>query len=407
MALFRAGLLANTFSTFKHILRALLVLFLAGCVAEIGLRIHKGSGESTVQNGRGPGCGDAQVEGLLVPSWETHHRLKPRQTVEGRSPGGQEIVEIRTNSLGIRGPEPQIPKPPGVFRIVCLGSENVFAAEVPQQDTFCVRLQESLTGRGHKRVEVINAGIPGFCPLLSCLQVKHSLLSLQADLFVLNFDMADIARDYAYRRHTYVDDAGAPLACPHPSLVACAASGGAGLSSQFLVLDWCQKGLGQFLEQRVDADERHEVSTRNAYAWLEDTPPDWSVHIRQALSPLGQLQDLAAAHSTALAIAVCPAPWQVTATAGSAESRRRAGVSTNAVYSNRVPFEVIMAYAASRRIPCHNACDGFRRAERPERLFFHAVPALTAEGHELYARLLADWMTAQSLASSASRAAIY
>ena len=78
-------------------------------------------------------------------------------------------VQVRINSLGLRGPEPARPKPPGVRRLMSTGDSSVFGFGVPEQTTFTA-IAASRLG-----VEPINAGLPGY----STMQTQ-ALLSLRA-----------------------------------------------------------------------------------------------------------------------------------------------------------------------------------------------------------------------------------
>lgn len=67
---------------------------------------------------------------------------------------------VHINSRGTRGPEFEVPKPPGTFRILSLGDSKTFGWAVSEADTYSVRLEGLLqehVGPGTK-IEVINAG---------------------------------------------------------------------------------------------------------------------------------------------------------------------------------------------------------------------------------------------------------
>jgi hypothetical protein len=66
-----------------------------------------------------------------------------------------------TNSLGLRNREVTLPKPPGVYRIVCVGGSTT--VEGPRNDmTYPYLLERKLRERlGTDRIEVVNAGVSG------------------------------------------------------------------------------------------------------------------------------------------------------------------------------------------------------------------------------------------------------
>jgi len=74
-------------------------------------------------------------------------------------------VLFRVNSLGFKGPEVAVPKPPGVFRILTIGDSCTWGP--PNDDWTYPRIMErvlnGLVDRGSvTRVEVVNAGVYGY-----------------------------------------------------------------------------------------------------------------------------------------------------------------------------------------------------------------------------------------------------
>ena len=74
--------------------------------------------------------------------------------------GPDAILTYRINSLGFRGPEARLEKPPGTFRILGLGDSFTFGTGVREEDTFLAVLRERLARRG--AFEVWNLGIMGY-----------------------------------------------------------------------------------------------------------------------------------------------------------------------------------------------------------------------------------------------------
>lgn len=327
---------------------------------------------------------------LLTKCWLAHHRMKPLQNIATVHPDSGEPVSFGTNSVGLRGKEVAVPKPPGVYRVVCLGDESTLAGEVNESETFCAQLRQHLQKRTRSRVEVINAGVPEYCPLLSYLFFKHALISFQPDLIVLNFDMTDVADDYRYRRQIQMDATGEPLACRHPDLN----SGGSRTHrrrDRFLLVTWARKKLGGISTDRETQQDTLEIdSPRGRYAWLKDHPPDWSVYIRQAFAPLESLNTLSTKIGAKLVVAACPAPWQVSATASnSAEVRESAGVAQGAFYQSTAPNEKLRRFLQAHQIPFCDPLQAFRGVKQADRLFLQNAPRFSRHGHDLYARELA------------------
>ncbi|HUG93282.1 MAG TPA: SGNH/GDSL hydrolase family protein [Planctomycetaceae bacterium] len=366
----------------KHFLSAVVLLVLLAGALELGLRLVDPSqpGSPSARPGDDP---------LTMPCWLMHHRLRPMAKLSVPSPDRDSNVEVRTNSFSLRGPEPAVPKPAGVYRIVCLGDETVLAPEIDEQRTFCRRLEELLQPHTRFRLEVINAGVPGYCPLLSSLQARHAVFALQPDVIVLHVDMSDIADDHQYRRFLQTDETGAPVACPHPELERPPTRAGGGWLDRLQIACWCRRQFVALPESAAGAADRLDIDARSGrYAWLRDDPPDWTVYIEQALAPVSRLAQAADQVYARLVLATCPVPWQVSPTAAGG-ARNEAGVPENAHYRSRAPFEQIAAFAARRRILFRDASSVFQHSPDPDTLYLQNSRGLSEQGHELYARQLA------------------
>jgi hypothetical protein len=304
-------------------------------------------------------------------------------------------ISVSVNSLGLRGAEPAIPKPAETFRIICLGDELTLGAQVPEGETFAVRLASELPSLRGKRVEVLNAGVPEYCPLLSFLQTKHQLLGLNPDLIVVNFEMGDVADDYNYRRLAIVGHGGVPASCAHPALdlprTVKKKGKGQQAESVLLLPLWCRQRISCLWANQSLGDQARSIGTPTGrYLWLEDDAPDWSVHIRHSLSPISHLRELFAGQGVPIVVAMAPAPWQVAADASNSEKlREAAGVPGGAVYRSRKPFEAVIQFCRENQIPCCDLSMAFQHAASPAGLYLTTAPLLSAEGHALYARELA------------------
>ncbi|HEX6986047.1 MAG TPA: SGNH/GDSL hydrolase family protein, partial [Planctomycetaceae bacterium] len=320
-----------------------------------------------------------------------HHRLRPLQTTAVRDPDAGDAVEVAVNSHGLRGPEVAVPKPPGVYRVLCLGDETVLGPQLPESLALPAQLKEFLQARTALRVEVLNAGLPGGCPLLAWLRLRHSLLGLQPDLIVLHVDMTDVADDRCYRRRTRVDRADVPIACVHPSL------GEAGSERDWWrdlrVTALLAQGLG-LVGPTGAAPTADEPAA--ATAWLRDHPEEWGPHVEQSLTPIEAIRDAAAGAGAALVVSTCPQPWQVSLEASAGPGvREAAGVAPGAVLTSRAPFEAITAFAESRGVACCDASAAFGQSPDASRLYFRNAPQLSREGHLLYARILGEFIASR------------
>lgn len=364
----------------RYVLYAVVMLISSVTAMEVTLRVRDSySGRCHITSDAGPG--------LINRSWYTHHGLKPLQTRAVRVPGQSGTVAFRTNSLGLRGGEVAIPKPPGVYRIVCLGDDAVLAAAVAENETCCARLESLLQPHSRLRVEVINAGVPRYCPLLSYLQVRHQLLALQADLYLLNFDMSDVADDHRYRRFTQMSESSTPLVCPHPELAAARAPARKGLQDYFLLPQWGATYLGGFWSENLAAmpDRKDIDAPAGRYAWITDDPPDWSIYIRQACGPIAELESLIGQNVRRLVLVTSPVATQVAH--GSDQGRTR-GNAGEVVHASRRPFQLLSEFAQRQGIPCCDLSLAFQQRGDRETHFLPGNAGFSPAGHELAAQEL-------------------
>jgi lysophospholipase L1-like esterase len=102
-------------------------------------------------------------------------------------------------------------KDPNIYRILMLGDSFTMGKGVQDDETFSSILEESLKSKKlkikGKTVQVLNAGVNSYAPIISFLQLKKQLWKLEPDLVVLNLDMSDLIQELAYRNAAnYGDD---------------------------------------------------------------------------------------------------------------------------------------------------------------------------------------------------------
>jgi hypothetical protein len=378
----------------KHLVYAVVVLAILACLMEIGLRVYDSATAQVTRR-------DLYDRGMICKSWFVHHTLKPSRVFAPKNPDSGQRVRVAVNSFGCRGAEPQIPKPRDTVRIVCLGDDATFAAMIPEADTFCAQLRQALTARLGRPVEVINAGVPDYCPLLSYLQFRQQLLALEPDLVILNFDPSDVADDYQVRRFAVLNRDGAPLSCGNPALDL-PRRGKSARESVVLFPQFARQKINQLLAERTLGERSRSIeSPKCRYLWLDDTPPDWSVYIDQAFSPLRHLDDLARSRGVKLIVSACPAPWQISAQASNGEGvREQAGIGKDACFQSRRPFELIAQYCQANQILFSDVSAAFMSDSRAERLYLKNAAAFSAEGHALYAHELAGFVLRQGFGAA-------
>jgi hypothetical protein len=388
--MFRAGL---TF--LRRLLCATILLGLIVCGAEVAVRICE------IARGRTlcpPGSSTCVIDptGLLVPSWTMHRELKPHATATVACRDARNQVEIRTNSHGLRGPEIVVPKPADNYRIVLLGDETILAPETPEAE-HCTRLLAGLLQqRTRARIEVINAGLPGACPLTEYLLFKQRLLALQPDLVLLHFDWSDVSDDQQLRRRTRCDKEGTPLSCPHPSLIATkrVTQPLEDLRQQFRLIDWGLMSVSrQWKQQLAEQTASTRDSTANPYAWLRDEHPEANVAVEQTFHPIAELARLSQSAHFQLAVVTSPKPWQVSARSSNGKGTRLAsGVADEAYFPSRAPFDCLADFVTELRLQYADASMALMSGRGADANFLRYAPRWSSTGHRRVAEFLASFL---------------
>jgi hypothetical protein len=363
----------------KQFATAMVLLLVVIVALEIMLQLKSPSPAATVTTRV-----TEKMQSLLAPSSTTHHemlRLSRWQTTPD--------LKITTNSLGLRGQEPVQPKPAGALRIVILGDEAVLGPQLRTEQTVPARLQSFLSGTTEVPVEVINAGVPGYCPLLSLLQFHQELKELNPDLVILHFDMNDVADDAVYRR--CLKDAGKRQICVNSLVTAERLAPNPALrlvrSSALLRLLQAETGLSP---QRAGTDGMADVHER--YTWTTAAKTDLRLQIQHALTPIDHFAKVAEQNGFRFLVASTPTPWQV---ASSEEFPKLAEqISTNSAWPlvEDFPFRILDAVCERSAVPFCNAVAGFREFSQPAKLFEEDSSTLSAYGSALYAREIASML---------------
>ena len=351
----------------KHLLLAAMWLGALVCITEVGMRAHRWH-VAAYPSGA---ADELQASRIVVPSAETYQQLRPMLGHSRDSDRGG----LRTNAFGLRGPEIAIPKPKGVFRVICLGDDATLALGLPEEETYCDRLRDYLQDRTQLHVEVINAGLPGGCPLTSLLLLRHRLLGLQPDVVLQHVDPTDIQDDRHVRPYTFLDEQGVPKVAIHPSLRESAAPTLLSLSQEFLVVNWAQ--------ERV-ISRWNPTSSEDDQRW---DPVEWEMAAEQALSPLAALQSLVNGAYCEVVVTTAEDPLRRTT---GAIARDDAGVRTISSESELEEALTLAAYARELKLLFMDATEQLRAldpSQPPLRLE-------TPEDHELYAALQAEFLVA-------------
>jgi len=127
---------------------------------------------------------------FCVPDQVLGYRFRPGAI----SPQGKNVNCI--NNAGFRGADISIPKPPGTFRILCVGDSATNGVNVHNSETFPSILGEMLKGtkfEGDIQVEVVNAGVPGYLSDHHLYLLERKYLQIEPDVVVFMMGVTDVS----------------------------------------------------------------------------------------------------------------------------------------------------------------------------------------------------------------------
>lgn len=372
-------------TTVRHLITALVLLIAVLAAVEAWLRsqavptIQVVSGQTSLAD-----------QALLSPSEVCHHELRPN-TKNSISPAGQGRAHvIRVNSLGCRGDDADIPAKSGTYRILVLGDDSVCGTAVEENETVAARLQQFLSKESTATIEVINGGIPGYCPLLSWLKFEHDLVELKPQLVILHVDMTDIADDACYRNLILSRDH-RPV-CTHATFRLKP-------RPENLLMQYVRQSATAtwlFAKTREHGPELLSVSNAAATCdvglhWITDDPPDLRLQVRHALAPIKNLHDAVVQSGGQLLVTTSPVLWQILSADEAPVLSRRSGIRGATPFASKFPFEVLSRFCEQSRIHFCDTSSAFR-CEGAAKLFSKDAPVLSRIGMALYAREIARYL---------------
>jgi len=173
----------------SRILLALCALILPLVLAEMGLRI-RGSDVHSLQEE------SARFAQLVVLHEEGGFLMSP--------PGARVMAwgyEARINRLGMRDPEPEIPKPSGLHRTLLLGDSVVFGHGLAQDESLPSLLRARLEARdGAGPHDLVSAAVPGWNTNDHARFLEHHIDRLAPDRVVLLYVSNDRELENPFRR---------------------------------------------------------------------------------------------------------------------------------------------------------------------------------------------------------------
>lgn len=166
----------------KNIAIVCVTVFLTLGALEFGLRVYLSAN------------GSEEQKVLYLYSREELNDLRPRYRSMSYLNYGLSPVRDDFNSLGYRGEDITIPKPEGVYRIVALGGSTTFGEYLETYaEAYPHQLQQILReSYGFERVEVINAGVPGYTTWESAVNLMLRVPDLDPDMVIVYHAVNDV-----------------------------------------------------------------------------------------------------------------------------------------------------------------------------------------------------------------------
>jgi GDSL-like lipase/acylhydrolase family protein len=301
------------------------------------------------------------------------------------------------DALGFRGGSGPVPKPPGEFRIACLGGSTTYGSTVEApEEAYPAQLEAELRRRTHENIRVVNAGASGWASLESLINLETRVLDLDPDLVVVYDNINDVLGRMVWPPSAYRGDqsgsllhsAGLDAGVPWPQQLT--------LVRIFLVatgrirshLDLAES-LGRiaptqyyfhFVQQKVAGSYPSGLFRKvPAEKILAANPP---VYFRRNLE---SLVAVARAHGVVPVLATFAWSEKV--------SNDPSLTSPEIVAAMREQNEVVRAIGRERQVPVYDFA-----AEMPDdpSLFVGALH-MTVEGSRVQARLFADFLLREGL----------
>ena len=161
------------------------VLLGSGLLVEVVLRAYAGVADSGLAEALRADPYAVRIQ----PHGQAGYRPRPGRTVEYDN---GTVAHI--NDMAFRGPAVQVPKPPGVLRIVLLGGSTTFGWGVDDHETIRHHMSEILrTRHGDPVFEVVNLAFDGYDSYQLLERLRSDGVALEPDFVIVNTGVNDVA----------------------------------------------------------------------------------------------------------------------------------------------------------------------------------------------------------------------
>ena len=325
--------------------------------------------------------------GHLSPSMQTdpivHHRMEPNTTSLIHNKEFSYIT--KTNSLGLRSPEVPLQKPINTTRIILLGDSFTLGKGVPFEQSSSALLEKSL--KQNYSVEIINAGVDSYSPILSYLQLKKTLLPLNPDIVILNLDMSDLEQETFYRGLAQFDTNIKPLAVINPDTNTDNAMDfnywvGHTINKNFYFLGFTFRWIERLSHKQSNAEVTYRPNSKLIRHTFDKDVSNASEKWNNLFASILWTQKLCSEHNIFFALSIYPWGHQVNATEWI--PGRYAYMPLDAQYTD-ASRERIQTFSKEHNIPLLDTFDAFRAYNGTEKLYYDYDPHWRETGYQLMA----------------------
>lgn len=342
---------------------AVLLLALSLCAVEVWFRWERLASDHAESQS------DKALTAIVIPSRTSWLDVAPLVDVSIPS-NSEQSLNIRTNEFGLRGGDIVLPKPQGVFRVVCLGGAAVFGWDQPEEHTVPGELQSLFRQTGLNHVEFLNAGCPGSGLITNYLRVRNHLVALQPDLVLYCLTPEDLAHDDNVRGGVSLDSQGLPAFATHPTLDGTQSDDLNTLCREFATADWIIGRIAPVLGVSHGKTTHQKIATGEQYMHADAMVELWK---------------LTQAHQCRLMISMIPNAWEKNREFGEVKSQNLAALE-------RDLHNLFADHGIQSTSLIHNPQQIFQANSDLEQIFDSKTGQLKSVGNAFYARTIAKTM---------------
>lgn len=331
----------------------------------------------------------------IVPDPYRHHKLVANTYSKFEQRDFSYIQ--RVNNAGLRGQDIAIAKPEGHYRIIMLGDSFTMGKGVEDDETFSAHLNTLLNHRSYscepKRIEVLNAGVDSYSPVLSYIQLTRDLARLNPDTVILNLDVSDLVQENAYRSEATYNDDGNVAAVPGTKRDLT-------VSERFrrwienhlfmtrLILFYTNKLLGyrDLTIRGVVNEANPEIVQHTLASDTIDRTEQW----RGIFDSILRIKHYCDENSIEFALTIYP--WGHQVSGNEWIPGRYAFMAKNAVVSDR-SVKSVVKFSNSANIRLINLFPAFKAYQGSQPLYFKYDMHWTAAGHQVVAESMGRFLT--------------